>query len=325
MLSVLMATHNGSDTIARTLAAMAELEPPNGGWKLVVVNNASTDDTESQILKFQGRLPLDYVVEPRLGKPNAMNAALKRAEGDFVVMTDDDVLPDRNWLVEWRRVADSYPEITVFGGAITPEFEAPPPRWLPVGDYSMFFAATPDRAEGEIPPDDVFGAHCDVFGPNLAVRRAAIDDQAMFDRGFFAGPHGLMGEDTDFVRRLAARGYKVGFAPKARVRHIVQQQQTTWRWILRRCYRHGKYTRAMSGKNYTRSSSSSASRNRPFPKWLFQRLAKRSLALPIAILSFNSQRVFRQLKLVAYDLGSIKQALETAQSHRGREPPNGTE
>src|SRR5690606_12127703 len=46
MLSVLMATHNGADTIERTLAAMSVMEPPAGGWTLIVVNNASTDDTE---------------------------------------------------------------------------------------------------------------------------------------------------------------------------------------------------------------------------------------------------------------------------------------
>ncbi len=58
MISVLMATHNGADTIGRTLAAMSELEAPADGWKLVIVNNGSTDDTEAHILKWRERLPL---------------------------------------------------------------------------------------------------------------------------------------------------------------------------------------------------------------------------------------------------------------------------
>jgi hypothetical protein len=32
MLSVLLATHNGADTIERTLVAMSALDAPDGGW-----------------------------------------------------------------------------------------------------------------------------------------------------------------------------------------------------------------------------------------------------------------------------------------------------
>ena len=85
MLSVLIATHNGADTISRTLAAMSKLEAPSGGWKLVVVNNASTDETESLILQWRGKLPLKYVIEPQIGKPAAMNSALEHAEGDLII------------------------------------------------------------------------------------------------------------------------------------------------------------------------------------------------------------------------------------------------
>jgi GT2 family glycosyltransferase len=123
-----------------------------------------------------------------------------------------------------------------------------------------------------------------------------------------------MGEDVDFARRMAARGHKVGFAPRARLRHIVKKQQMTLKWALRRCYRHGKYTRIMSGKSYTQASAGSSSTNVRFPKWLIRRLARRSLALPIVALSFDGQRVFQQLKLMAYDLGSIQQAVEIARA-----------
>ncbi len=307
MLSVLMATHNGSDTIGRTLAAMTELELPPGGWKLIIVNNASTDDTEAEILKWRARLPLEYLVEPRLGKPNAINTAFERAEGDLVIMTDDDVLPDANWLVEWRRIADTYPGISVFGGAIAPAFETPPPSWLPLGDYSMFFGVTPDRAEGEILPSDVFGAHCDVFGANLAVRRASIDGQAMFDRNFFEGPQGMMGEDTDFVRRLAARGRKVGFAPRARIRHIVHPEQTTWRWILKRCYRHGRFSFVMANCTYVGPAKPPPK----FPRWRIRRALATALTLPFVALRPDKSRLYIQLKRIAYDLGAINQAKAT--------------
>jgi glycosyltransferase involved in cell wall biosynthesis len=44
MLTVIITTtHNGTDTLGRTLEQLCALSPPPGGWKLLVVNKASTD------------------------------------------------------------------------------------------------------------------------------------------------------------------------------------------------------------------------------------------------------------------------------------------
>ena len=128
MMTVILPSHNGGDTIGRTLDAFCRLEQPEGGWRLVVVNNASTDNTSGIVNRYASRLPLLHIQETRLGKSNALNAGIEHVRGDFVVFTDDDVLPDANWLSEWRRVAHRYPEFGIFGGAIEPEFEVPPPH-----------------------------------------------------------------------------------------------------------------------------------------------------------------------------------------------------
>ena len=175
MMSVLMATHNGADTIERTLTAMSRLNPPEGGWKLVVVNNASTDVTGALVRKWRGRLPLEYLVEPRLGKAKAINTALAHAEGDLIVMTDDDVLPDRNWLTVLRRVAEAFPQCAIFGGAIIPAFDEFPTPWpMPRPWLTVLFAQTPDYAEGEIAPRDVSGA-------NITIRKSVCDAGHRFD------------------------------------------------------------------------------------------------------------------------------------------------
>lgn len=307
MLTVLLASHSGSDTIVRTLAAMEKLRAPRGRWKLVVVNNASTDDTESRILAWRDRLPIEYVVESRLGKPIAMNTALKHAEGDFIIMTDGDVLPVRDWLVEWRRIADVRPDITVFGGAIVPEFPEPPPAWMPREDMRMLYGATPARAEGEIVPEDVFGSNCDVFGANPGVRREAIDSTSHFNEELFQGPQGIMGEDTEFVRLLASRGKRVGFAPRARLYHIVHRYQMTWRWVLERCYRHGRRQFIVHGDAQGRTG---------FPKWRVRRVAQCAASLPLVALNSDEKDLFVHLKRMAYDLANVRQAMFAARDRK---------
>jgi glycosyltransferase involved in cell wall biosynthesis len=298
-ISVLMATHNGADTIDRTLAAMSDLDAPAGGWKLVIVNNGSTDDTESRVLKWRDRLPLEYVVESRLGKSRAMNTALEHAEGDLIVMTDDDVLPDRNWLTEWRRVADVLPQCSVFGGAIIPEFGETPPTWpMPKPWLTVLYAQTPDYEEGEIEPFNV-------SGPNMAIRKSVCDGGERFDENFLVGKYGLMGEDSEFIRRAWAHGHKVGFAPNARVRHIVHKDQMSWRWIHHRFFRHGH---TMFMLEEVREDKTSKRLEFIFPRWRIRRAATSLLKLMLAAPTLNKKRIFSLSRSMAYDLGALRQA-----------------
>ena len=314
MLSVLLATHNGADTIERTLAAMSELDAPAGGWKLVVVNNASTDDSEALILKWRDRLPLEYLVEPRLGKSNAINTALDRAEGDFIIMTDDDVLPERNWLTEWRRMADSYPEISVFGGAIVPAFEVPPPSWLvDDGCFGPLYGRSPPVPEGRFDDDMLLHFNIPIAGANLAIRAAIRDRGWRFGANFMVGANGLMGEDSDFVRRIWSGGHQVGWAPNARIRHIIQKHQMTWAWIQRRVFRHGRFQFIQEEVSRDAATNRSVFR---FPKWRIRKCGEILLHLGKALVKRDSTRVFQESQALVYHLGAISQAWTLVKQER---------
>jgi hypothetical protein len=43
MVTVLLATYNGAETLPKGLNAYCQLQAPRAGWKLVVVDNGSTD------------------------------------------------------------------------------------------------------------------------------------------------------------------------------------------------------------------------------------------------------------------------------------------
>ena len=305
MLSVLIATHNGEDTIDRTLAAMSALEVPPEGWQLIVVNNASTDGTEARIKAWRGRLPLEYLEEERLGKSTAMNKALRHAAGDFIVMTDDDVLPDRNWLTQWRRVADAFPQCSIFGGAIVPEFEeAAPPFYVPRDCFGVLYGLSPDYGEGELAPSRENGLF-EISGGNFAIRKAVYDEGHQLAENFLRGANGLMGEDTEFVRRLASSRYKACFTPNARVRHIIHKRQTSWGWIHKRLFRHGH---TLFFLMHVRPDMQSGQVRFAFP-WSRLRSAPGSfLRLLIASLRLDKEDAFKQSHGLAYDLGALAEA-----------------
>jgi glycosyltransferase involved in cell wall biosynthesis len=306
MMSVLMATHNGADTIERSLTAMTGLDSPGGGWELILVNNASTDATEARALAFRDRLPLTYLVEKRLGKSFALNTGLDGARGDLIVMTDDDVLPEPGWLTELQRVANAYPQCAIFGGAIVPEFCDGPPRDVPAWCYGVLYGASPSHAEGEIQPMRGTGLY-DISGANLAIRRAVRDAGCRFDGNFLVGANGLMGEDTEFVRQAGAMGFKVGFAPSARIGHIIHRHQTSWRWIHRRFFRHG-HTAFLQAQARGEATG--------FPWRQIRGATGSALRYLLALGGRDKANAFRQSRALAYDLGAIHQALSSSRRAR---------
>ena len=50
MLTVLIATYNGGRTLPSVLNAYCKLAPPDEEWKLVIVDNGSTDNTEEKLM-----------------------------------------------------------------------------------------------------------------------------------------------------------------------------------------------------------------------------------------------------------------------------------
>jgi glycosyltransferase involved in cell wall biosynthesis len=311
MMTVLIATHNGADTLGRTLQRLTEIEAPPGGWKLVVVNNASTDGTKDIILGHRATLPLEYLEEQRLGKSYALNRGMDHAEGDLLVCSDDDVLPARDWLVQWRSGADRHPDASLFGGTIEPLYEAPPPSWLAKTVWAgMFFAQTnPNLPEGEI-------ADTVIFGPNMGLRTVLVENGARFAESF--GPvarSGLMGDEIEFTARLLREGHKMCFLPRAKVQHIVQKGQLTWRWMLKRCYRHGGTMFAFEKIETAREFPQILG----VPRYLIRRVGERLLMLPLVALRLNSFALFAHLRGIAYDLGAINQARMGKSSPGARE------
>jgi len=237
MISVLVACHNGASTIGRTLEALSQLQEPRGGWRLIAVDNGSTDTTASILAQYRARLPLTCLFEPTLGKNHALNRGLQHLEGDLAVFTDDDVIPDPDWLVRIKACADAHPEYDVIGGAILPVWPRQPPEWIlesvPLGQ--VFGASNPSQTAGEISPHLVWGA-------NMTVRMRVFRDGFQFDTRF--GPNGttryVTGSETQFALRVAEAGYRFWFCPAIRVGHIIREEQFELRSILQRAFRSGR-------------------------------------------------------------------------------------
>jgi glycosyltransferase involved in cell wall biosynthesis len=239
VLTVLLTTHNGSGTFLDALEAFCQLEKPSGGWKLVIVDNASTDQTKEIARSFRQRLPMTVVYEPRRGQNVARNSGLKLITGDLVVFSDDDVLPRSDWLVSMRELADSKPTFSIFGGNILPKWEIPPPDWLRNLEWPYkgvtFALVNPTLEEGPVQPDYV-------VSPNMAIRADLFRAGHRFD--VTIGPDGSdnypMGSETEFIDRMSRAGHRLWHCKCAVVYHMIRSHQMTRDWMLRRAVRFGR-------------------------------------------------------------------------------------
>jgi glycosyltransferase involved in cell wall biosynthesis len=235
--TVLLASHNGEAVLARTLEGYCSVNPEANSWKLVIVDNGSTDSTPHIIEAFKARLPLERVHEPVAGKNRALNAGLARVEGSVVILTDDDAIPHPDFLKAWSKVFRAKPEYELFGGSIEPIFDTPPPEWL-VKDVSCFdiLFATRNAPEG---PIDAAA----IYGPNMAVRTSVFNRGFRFNENI--GPNGMnpdypMGSETEFCRRLESSGISAWNASEPLVQHIIRAHQVNEAYWIKRAYRHGR-------------------------------------------------------------------------------------
>jgi glycosyltransferase involved in cell wall biosynthesis len=308
VLTVLFASHDGVLTLPGVLDAYQRLQKPRGGWKLVVVDNASIDRTSAILKSYRDRLPLTCLAEPARGKNRALNTGLSEISGDLVVLTDDDVFPRSDWLIQLEEAAERHPECSIFGGTILPRWEIPPDDWIlawvPLG---LTFALTdPSWSEGPTTSDRI-------FGPNMVVRSEIFRAGRRFDASI--GPRGqnyAMGSESQLTRALIKEGHAAWHCPNAVVEHFIRRTQLQKSWILGRAVRFGRGQFRLSQQN--------APKEMPcwngVPRYLFRSLARERLRWLSAGLRWDAEQLFRSQWEISYLRGMILEARQLSQAGR---------
>jgi glycosyltransferase involved in cell wall biosynthesis len=238
MITVLIATRNGANTLPATLDAYCRLKAQDYAWKMVVVDNASTDATPAILETYARRLPLRSIRTEKRGKNVALNLALDELEDcALVVFSDDDIVPEPDWLNAIVGAAAQHPEFDVFGGRIVPVWPDSTPDWIfRLVDLGTVYAFTPpDLGSGPV-------AATKVWGGNMAIRSHVFAAGYRFDET--VGPNRgqyVMGSEVEFTRRLERTGHRAWFIEDAVVGHIIRENQIRRDWIIQRAFRLGRY------------------------------------------------------------------------------------
>lgn len=228
--SIIVCTYNRAESLRDTLRALRAQQVSEGRkWEVIVVDNNSKDHTRKVVDEAQREWPLlRYEFEQAQGLSHARNKGIAVAQGDVLLFTDDDVVPEPDWLETTLAGMAKY-QADACGGYIAPIWESPPPAWLTERFYG-FLAIRTDRSD-DYP---IASASQAPFGANMAVRKAVFDQVGLFDTS--RGRKGKVlasGEDGELFERILAAGFKAVFLGRSRVHHKVESFRLTKHYFRR--------------------------------------------------------------------------------------------
>jgi GT2 family glycosyltransferase len=235
-ITAVVCTHNRAAYLAKALASLARQSLPRTEYDILVVDNASTDETRRVVDEHRASTPnLGYAFEPRLGLAHARNRGARVATGTLVAYLDDDAVASPQWLETLVEIFTRVrPEPGCAGGRIDPVWEAPRPDWL--GDTLLPYLTILDWA----PEPCTLGPTQFIAGANMAFPRRLLEAVGGFPPDLGRTGSGLLSNEELAVQRvLRTRGYSCFYHPEARVAHHVPRSRLTRAYFRRRFYWQG--------------------------------------------------------------------------------------
>ena len=227
--TVAVCTRDRPEDLRRCLEAFMQL--PDDGQEYLVIDNCPATDATKELVKNYSKVR--YVREDLPGSSAARNRALREAKHEFVAFTDDDAVPDPNWLrsLLWnfsdRRV------VCVTGLIMPLELETEAQEWFE--RYSPHGRGFERR---------IFdGAHCNplIVAPvgvsaSMVLRKSAIESIGLFDEALGVGTPAKCGEDHELYARILTAGYCIVYEPRALSWH---RHRRDWEDLRKTMYCYG--------------------------------------------------------------------------------------
>jgi GT2 family glycosyltransferase len=221
LASILICTRNRPRMLKRSVDAVFAQTLPPEAYEVMVVDDGSSPDSLSELARLQERHPALRVVY--LGRHcrlhMARNAGVTEAVSEYLLFTDDDCVPDRDWVEALLKALETHP--IVAGAVVSPTV----PFWTYCHNLAQFHEFFPSRPAG---PTTLLA------GANFGIRKATLAAVGGFYLRYETG------EDMELALRARSAGIPVWFSPQARVTHLHDRYGLPT--LLRYAFKHARST-----------------------------------------------------------------------------------
>lgn len=206
-ISVVVATYNRGEALVTLLQALTHQTIPHQDYELIIVNDGSTDQTEALVERFKAdrQVRITLLYQKNKGPAAARNTGIRQAAGEIIAFTDDDCIPDTNWL---EVIMQNLNSNSIAG--------------LQGSTYTTHAGITPLTHQIDNPEGNKSVPTC-----NAAYRKDVLQQVGGFDE-LFPFPHN---EDADLAWRILPLG-AIPFCKEMRVYHPPREDR--FRKIIKR-------------------------------------------------------------------------------------------
>lgn len=180
---------------------------------------------------------ISYLSHDDAGPLSRGNMGVIQSSGEIVALTDDDAVPEEDWI---EQLVDAYKrhDAIAVGGQMTANWVAGKAEYIPEEFYFLIGVTHRGFPTEEREVRNTFGA-------NLSFKREAFMKLGGIKLGGI-DPSSVQGRETEFCSRLGRR-YERGvvYTPDAIVSHKIYKYRTEPKWLIKRALWQGYSKRAM--------------------------------------------------------------------------------
>jgi GT2 family glycosyltransferase len=211
--SIIVPVYNHAALTQRCVAGLLDDLPARLGWELIVVDDASDDETPEMLASFEDRVTIIRRIENG-GFARACNDGAAQASGRFLVFLNNDTVPHENWLEALLEYAAAKPEAAIVGskllyanGTIQHAGIVITQERFPRHIYGCF--------PGNHPAVNKSRSFQCVTGAAMLVRSQVFVGAGGFDATYLNAY-----EDIDLCLRLGQAGHEVHFCAESVLTHL---------------------------------------------------------------------------------------------------------
>jgi GT2 family glycosyltransferase len=180
---------------------------------------------------------VSYLSHDDAGPLSRGNMGVIQSSGEIVALTDDDAVPEEDWV---EQLVDAYKrhDAIAVGGRMTADWVVGKADYIPEEFYFLIGVTHRGFPTEEQEVRNTFGA-------NLSFKREAFLKLGGIKLGGI-DPSSVQGRETEFCSRLNRMyGKGIIYTPDAVVSHKIYQYRTEPRWLIERAFWQGYSKRAM--------------------------------------------------------------------------------
>lgn len=236
-ISIVICCHNSAARLPQTLRHLAAQESPGAPWEVVLVDNASTDDTRAAALlcwPVEHPVQLRVVSEPRPGLVHARERGFLEARHELVSFVDDDNWLAPGWIARVAEIFTAHPEVGAAGGLIDAVSDSPLPDWFETAKL-LYAISHPEWPQG-----DITETRRTLCGAGITIRKKVWEQLKQSDvKLLLSGRKGSQltsGEDSELCLAIRLLGWRLWFDHALRILHYMPEGRLQWSYA-RRLYR----------------------------------------------------------------------------------------